>query len=405
MIPILIPILVFAASAGAQNADTLNRVVAPPGSDLGLPFSAGVLSGDFLFLSGAIGNQPGTTKVQGDAAAQLRQTLDNLGRVLAAAEMDFSRVVEANLYLSDLRFVDSTIQQIFVERFQADRRPALTTVQADIAIPGAVTEISMIAARPGVEIRRISPEGWPTPPRYSWGLLAGDTVFVSGMASFDPKTGETVSGDARAQTARTMKNVGAVLEAAGLGFGNVVSCRVFLADTRDYGALNEVYPTFFPAAPPARATVRAHLIRPEWKVEVQCTAVKGRDRRAVLPPGAEPRPILSPAIHVGDRLFLSGMVGRGPDGFLPDVSAQTGIVLERLAATLAAAGMSFRDVRDATVFLSDIRYYAAMNEVYRQAVGSPPPARATVGLQLMSPDALVEIQMTASKPAERPASE
>ncbi|MEE8523276.1 MAG: RidA family protein, partial [Thermoanaerobaculia bacterium] len=334
-------------------------------------------------------------------AAQLRQTLNNLRAVLAAAGMDFSRVVEANIYLSDLRLVSEEMSEIFVERFVENRRPALTTVQADIAIPNAVTEISMIAARPGVEIRRISPTGWPVAPaRYSWGLMAGDTLFISGMASFDPKTGETVHGDAAVQTAQTMKNVGAVLEAAGLDFGDVVSCRVFLPDARDYGAMNEVYPTFFPGAAPARATVRAHLIRPEWRIEVQCTAVESDDRRAVLPPGTEPRKILSPAIRVGDRLFLSGMVGRGPDGFPPDVSAQTEIVLEHLAATLAAAGMGFRDVRDATVFLSDIRYYAAMNEVYGRVVGSPPPARATVGLQLMSPLALVEIQMTASKSSE-----
>ena len=391
----LIPLLI-AAVAGAEN-----KVIAPEGSDLGLPFSAGILSDDFLFLSGAIGNQPGSTRVEGDTAAHVRQTLDNLEKVLKAAGMDFSRVVEANIYLSDLRLVTQEVRDIFLARFSEDRRPVLTTIEADIAIPDAVAEISMIAARPEVDLRRISPPGWPAaPPGYSWGILAGDTLFVAGTVSADPKTGETIPGDAGEQTARAMKNVGEILKAAGLGFGNVVSCRVYLPDTRDYAAMNEVYPTFFPAAPPARATVRARLIDPGWRIEVQCTAVRGDDRRAVLPEGAKPRKILSPAIQVGDRLFLSGMVGRGPDGFPPDVSKQTRIVLDRLAATLAAAGMSFRDVRDATVFLSDVRYYAAMNAVYSEMVGSPPPARATVGLQLMSPDALVEIQMTASKSGE-----
>ena len=197
-----------------------------------------------------------------------------------------------------------------------------------------------------------------------------------------------------------MENVGAVLAAAGLGYGDVVGCRVYLPDARDFAALNEVYPTFFAgAAPPARATVRARLVDPRWKVEIQCRAVAGGERRAVLPPGATPRKVFSPAIRVGDRLFLSGMVGRGPEGYPPVAGAQTRVVLERLAATLAAADMSFRDVVDATVFLADIRHYAAMNEVYREMVGSPPPARATVGTQLMSPEALVEIQMTAVKSA------
>ncbi len=66
-----------------------------------------------------------------------------------------------------------------------------------------------------------------------------------------------------------------------------------------------------------------------------------------------------------------------------------------MSKTLAAAGLGFRDVETASAFLTDIRHYAAMNEIYRQVVGSPPPARATVGAPLMSPDALVEIQMTA----------
>ena len=62
------------------------------------------------------------------------------------------------------------------------------------------------------------------------------------------------------------------------------------------------------------------------------------------------------------------------------------------------------DVESATVFLTDIRHYQAMNAVYREVMPSPPPARATVGTQLMSPDALVEIQMVASKPpASKPA--
>ena len=75
---------------------------------------------------------------------------------------------------------------------------------------------------------------------------------------------------------------------------------------------------------------------------------------------------------------------------------QTRVALERLRATLEAAGMDFGDVENATVYLSDIRYYQAMNEVYRELLPQPPPARATVGLQLMSSEAKVEISMVAS---------
>ncbi len=178
-----------------------HRVVAPPGTGLGLPFSPGILSDDFLFLSGAIGNQPGTVEVTGDAAAQTRQTMENLGAVLKAAKMDFSRVVEANVFLADSRHFQA-MGKVYGE-FLGEALPVRATVEADIAIAGALTEISLVAARPGVEVRRISPAGWPeTGGAFSWGMLAGDTLFVAGMVSVDPATGHLVPGNVATQTSR-----------------------------------------------------------------------------------------------------------------------------------------------------------------------------------------------------------
>ena len=79
------------------------------------------------------------------------------------------------------------------------------------------------------------------------------------------------------------------------------------------------------------------------------------------------------------------------------MKAQTRQALENIRATLEAAGLGFDDVVDALVFVSDIRHYQAMNEVYQEMMPSPPPARATVGVPLMSPDALVEIQVLAAR--------
>ncbi len=392
LIACLVLSLTLATGAAAER-----QVIAPSGTDLGLPFSPGILSDDFLFLSGAIGNQPGTTEVKGDAAAQTRQTMKNLEAVLKAADMDFSRVVEANVFLSDARHFQA-MGKVYGE-FLGEALPVRATVEADIAIPGSLTEISLVAARPGVEIKRISPEGWPeTGGSYSWGMLAGDTLFVAGMVSSDPATGQLVPGDVATQARQTMKNVGKVLETAGMGFEDLVACSVFLADPRDYAAMNQAYGESFKGiTPPARATVRARLVVPILSIEIQCRGVKGAKRELVAAEGYVPsdRP-LSPAIRAGERVFLSGMVGRGPDGYPPGVEAQTLVALVRLAKTLTAAGLTFRDVEMASVFLTDIRHYAAMNQVYREIVGSPPPARATVGAPLMSPDALVEIQMTAS---------
>lgn len=374
------------------------RTVAPAGTDVGLPFSPGVLSGDFLYLAGAIGNEPGTLNVPEGIEAQVRQTLTNLGAVLEEADMDFSRVVSANVYLADVR--DFQAMNEIYRTFFPSEPPIRATVQADIAIPGALVEISMVAARPGVEKNVIRPSALKSPELpYSWGIQVGSTLFVAGATARDPDTYQPTGGDMKSQTRRVLRNVGLVLEEAGMDYDDVVNCRVFLDDARLFQDMNEVYRTFFSDAPPTRATVRAKLMNPRFLSEIQCTAVKDPSRKVVSASGAPPSGSpLSPAVQVGRRLFLSGMLGRGPSGYAAgDARAQTRQTLENLRATLAAANMDFDDVVDVMVYLSDIRHYQAMNDIYREMMPDPPPARATVGTQLMSPDALVEIMMLAEK--------
>jgi len=389
------PTLVLLALAASGFAE--ERAVEPPGTGVGLPFTPGILSDDLLFLSGAIANDPGTTNVTGDVAEQTRKTMENLGTVLMAAGLDFDRVVSAHVYLADARHYDA-MNEVYGGFFADEKPPARTTVEADVAIPNAEMEVSMIAAREGVELEWIVPEGWPASALYAWGVRAGDTLFLSGMVSFDPGTSQVVGGSVTAQTERTLANVGGVLKAAGMTPRDVVSCSVYLKDARDYAAMNEAYGAFFSSEPPARATVRARLARPELRIEITCMAVRGAERKVVLPEGATPGPRpFSPAIQAGERVYLSGMIGRGSDGTYPaGAGEQTRVVLERLAATLKAAGMDFRHVESATVYLTDVRNYQAMNAVYAEMMPEVPPARATVGTGLMSSEALVEISMIAA---------
>jgi 2-iminobutanoate/2-iminopropanoate deaminase len=372
-------------------------IVAPDGMDVGIPFSPGVLSGDFLYLAGSIGNEPGTLNVPDGIEAQVRKTFENLKTVLEAADMDFSRVVSVNVFLSDARHFQ-TMNEIYRTYFPNDP-PIRATVEADIAIPGALVEIAMIAARPGVERRVIRPQTMKSPALpYSWGILAGDTLFVAGATARDPDTYEPAGGDMKAQTRRVLQNVGLVLEAAGMDYTDVVNCQVFLDDARLFQDMNEVYRTFFPEEPPTRATVRTKLMNSRFLSEIQCTAVDSDSRRVVSATDARSSSPFSPALQVGERLFVSGMVGRGPNGYAPgDASAQTRQTLENIRATLAAADMDFDDIVNVMVYVSDIRYFQAMNEVYREMMPTPPPARATVGAPLMSPDALVEIMVLAVK--------
>ena len=86
---------------------------------------------------------------------------------------------------------------------------------------------------------------------YSQAIKAGGFVFVSGQIPIDPKTGEFVSGGIGEQTERVLKNLAAVLEASGSSLDQVVKTTVFLADMKEFSAMNEVYARFFSGAPPA----------------------------------------------------------------------------------------------------------------------------------------------------------
>ena len=110
---------------------------------------------------------------------------------------------------------------------------------------------------------------------YSQAIKAGGFVFASGQIPLDPATGQFVSGGISEQTRQVMKNLTAVLEAAGSGLDQVVKTTVFLADMEEFAAMNEVYATFFPSEPPARATVQAARLPRDAKVEIEVIARVG----------------------------------------------------------------------------------------------------------------------------------
>lgn len=108
---------------------------------------------------------------------------------------------------------------------------------------------------------------------FSHGFRGGNLVFTSGQVGTDPKTGQVVEG-IEAQTRQALENVEAVLEAAGCSRTDVVKVTVFLADMRDFGAMNNVYAEFFSKPYPARSTVEAKLANQSMRVEIEAIACK-----------------------------------------------------------------------------------------------------------------------------------
>jgi 2-iminobutanoate/2-iminopropanoate deaminase len=107
---------------------------------------------------------------------------------------------------------------------------------------------------------------------YSAALRAGQLLFVSGQIPLDPDGGTIIDGDIGQQTRQVLRNITALLEAGGLSLNHVVRTTVFLADMNDFGAMNEVYRSFFSEPYPARSTVQAARLPRDARIEIDVIA-------------------------------------------------------------------------------------------------------------------------------------
>jgi 2-iminobutanoate/2-iminopropanoate deaminase len=108
---------------------------------------------------------------------------------------------------------------------------------------------------------------------YSQAVKANGFVFASGQIPTDPETAQFVAGGIKEQTEQVLKNLSAVLEAAGSDLKHVVKTTVFLLDMGEFTAMNEVYGTFFTEQPPARATMQAARLPRDARVEIEAIAL------------------------------------------------------------------------------------------------------------------------------------
>ena len=115
---------------------------------------------------------------------------------------------------------------------------------------------------------RIAPSVGP----FSAGVRAGDLLFLSGQVALDPATGKLVGGDIGAQTEQIFANISAVLEAAGKSFDDVMKTTVYLADMKDFGAMNTVYARHFQTPYPARTTIQVAGLPLGAAVEIEVVA-------------------------------------------------------------------------------------------------------------------------------------
>lgn len=267
--------------------------------------------GPFVFAAGQIASDYRTgippearPDPPGYGSAIKRQTawvLGNLAKTFAAAGSSLDQVVKAQVFMRDLNDFPA-FDEVWRDFFAAP--PPRTTVgTTGLLVPGTLVEIDLIGiATDGPYRREIVPvpEGVPKPmANYAVASKVGPFVFAAGQIASDYRTGvpsEAKVPDAfpyygipvKRQTEYILRNLGKTLEAAGTSLDRVVKAQVFLKDVNSFSAFDEVWKTFFPNPPPRTVVGTTNLLVPGTVVEIDLTALDGRDARHLENGGAGP---------------------------------------------------------------------------------------------------------------------
>jgi reactive intermediate/imine deaminase len=242
------------------------------------------------------------------------------------------------------------------------------------------------------EKKAIAPANAPKPVGpYSPGVLTNEYLYVSGQGA--KKADGSIPTSVEDQLRQCFSNIRTIVEAAGLTMEHVVMSQVYLTDAKSEDALNRVWKEVFPNNPPARSTIGVAAL-PGTPVEANAVAVRDLSRKKrVAPAGYPATSPLAPGILVGERLFLSGFLGRDiKTGKIPDDPAeQVELSMNRMRQTLQAAGMDFQNLVFVNPYLTEKMPMDVMNKVYAShfEFGNT-PARATIRVNDLPNGASIE---------------
>ncbi len=238
----------------------------------------------------------------------------------------------------------------------------------------------------------VFPPGAKPAGPYSPGIIAGDFLYVAGQGSRGA-SGQIPAGF-EAQARQCLDRVKAIVTEAKLTMEHVVYIQVYLENTANYDVMTKVLGEYFPKTPPARATLGVYKIPIDDSIEISAVAVRNLDmKKPVAPAGYKSPGPITPGILAGDRLYLSGFLGRDPvTGTIPaDPEAQVQLALNRMKETLAAAGMDFSNMVFINPYLTKDMPANVMNRVYaKHFEWGNTPARATIPVNALPFGANIE---------------
>jgi len=246
------------------------QVITPPGWPHGRRIDpAGILvNDDVLYISAQSGADPKTGKLPPDYADEVKQSLDNVGAVLKAANMTMANVLWTNPYMASPDAgpqVPSTViahngqpqqprvtvmNKLYASYFEFGNTPGRGTIEVAALPQDAHIVFAAIAGADLSQRKSIRPRNMPPSPTASPGILYRDTYYMSGKSGFIPDQG-IVTQDVELQLRQTMRNLLDDLQEADMDFSDVVSATVYVRDIKDTDRVQALYGTFFKGAFPA----------------------------------------------------------------------------------------------------------------------------------------------------------
>jgi len=372
-IPIIALVLMSCATAAER------RPIAPPGIKPIGPYSPGIVTQDFLYVSGQ-GAKDSEGKIAADMEGQLRQCFENVKTIVEAAGLTMEHVVYAQVYLTE--FADEGPLNNVWKRYFPRRPPARSTIGV-AKLPGTPVEMTVVAVRDLSRKKVIVPAGYPPSSPLSPAVQTGDRLYLSGFLGRDINTGR-VPADSAAQVELSLDRMAATLKAAGADFRNMVFVNPYLTSRIPMGLMNQIYAKRFEFGDtPARATIQVAGLPSGANIEFTGVAILNpAKRKAVRPKNMEPSATASPCVFAGDTLFCSAKSGfiPGVNGgiYASTVATQLRQTMRNLLDGLEEAGMNFSNVVSSNVYLDNIDDFTEMNGVYAEYFGHPPPARTTI---------------------------
>jgi len=355
------------------------RAILPGNIKPASPYSPGVLSGEFLYVSGQ-GSADSHGQIATDEDGQIRQCLENVKAVVEAAGLTVQHVAYVQVYLTN--YSDEGPLNRVWKQFFPTAPPARSTIGA-ARLKGTPVEMSAVAVKDLSRRKVVITKNYPASSPLSPAVLAGDRLYLSGHLGRDINTGR-IPESPEAQVQLALDRFSQTLAAAGADFKNVVFVNPYLTNKIPMDVMNRVYAKYFEFGnTPARATIQVIGLPSQANIEFTGVAVLDMSKRkAVRPKNMEPSPTASPCVFAGDALFCSAKSGfiPGVQGgiYASTVETQLRQTMRNLLDGLEEAGMNFSNVVSSNVYLDNVDEFDGMNSVYTEYFSDPRPARTTI---------------------------